>query len=328
MAIHSRYLPCHTLIPRPFRILLTPRPWPSRFSTRYPSGGHTLPRRNKAFACFHRALSNGNKDIRSAVGLRERGRDTFFRSNTRRQRASARETAVVCGRKASISQQDFRRSRERSGQFEKHQQFLIIQASAGGGGGLVGLLRTLARTGEPTPPAAASPGGKGAPAPLLRSGDGRQPAARRGVALPRSSASARREGRGPRGREGPRSRRVRGDSAALQPDAVQGDVGPFRPRALPTPAANGRKQKKGNPASGRWGREEPPVNAASHLRSPRLPPLPPPLLQPWPVVDEFLKSRRRGELGADVGCGNGKYMAVNPDVLCVGSDRCGGFDGN
>lgn len=44
-------------------------------------------------------------------------------------------------------------------------------------------------------------------------------------------------------------------------------------------------------------------------------------LKPWPVVDDFLKTRKTGDLGADVGCGNGKYLSVNPAVFCVGSDR-------
>ncbi|KAI8816877.1 S-adenosyl-L-methionine-dependent methyltransferase [Fimicolochytrium jonesii] len=43
--------------------------------------------------------------------------------------------------------------------------------------------------------------------------------------------------------------------------------------------------------------------------------------KPWPVVDDFLKHLQLGALGADVGCGNGKYLAVNPQVFTVGSDR-------
>ncbi|KAI8833548.1 hypothetical protein BC829DRAFT_377445 [Chytridium lagenaria] len=42
--------------------------------------------------------------------------------------------------------------------------------------------------------------------------------------------------------------------------------------------------------------------------------------KPWPVVENFLKSQEVGALGADVGCGNGKYLGVNPEVFCVGSD--------
>jgi hypothetical protein len=43
--------------------------------------------------------------------------------------------------------------------------------------------------------------------------------------------------------------------------------------------------------------------------------------QPWPVVDEFLRSLPAGSVGLDVGCGNGKYLAVNKDVFIVASDR-------
>jgi len=43
--------------------------------------------------------------------------------------------------------------------------------------------------------------------------------------------------------------------------------------------------------------------------------------QPWPIVERFLKEQQDGAIGADVGCGNGKYLAVNPRVFMVGSDR-------
>lgn len=43
--------------------------------------------------------------------------------------------------------------------------------------------------------------------------------------------------------------------------------------------------------------------------------------QPWPIVERFLKEQRDGAIGADVGCGNGKYLAVNNKVWIVGSDR-------
>lgn len=32
-----------------------------------------------------------------------------------------------------------------------------------------------------------------------------------------------------------------------------------------------------------------------------------------------------GSIGADVGCGNGKYLNVNPNIFTVGSDRCEGL---
>jgi hypothetical protein len=45
------------------------------------------------------------------------------------------------------------------------------------------------------------------------------------------------------------------------------------------------------------------------------------LIQPWPIVERFLKEQVDGAVGADVGCGNGKYLAVNKAVFIVGSDR-------
>ncbi|BFZ56112.1 tRNA methyltransferase, has a role in tRNA modification [Savitreella phatthalungensis] len=41
----------------------------------------------------------------------------------------------------------------------------------------------------------------------------------------------------------------------------------------------------------------------------------------WPVVRQFLEERTAGQIGVDIGCGNGKYLACNPDVFIVGSDR-------
>ncbi|KAJ3188640.1 tRNA methyltransferase, has a role in tRNA modification [Gaertneriomyces sp. JEL0708] len=43
--------------------------------------------------------------------------------------------------------------------------------------------------------------------------------------------------------------------------------------------------------------------------------------KPWPVIEEFLKTMPDGSLGADVGCGNGKYLGVNRNLFMVGSDR-------
>nr|XP_057935300.1 alkylated DNA repair protein alkB homolog 8 [Doryrhamphus excisus] len=42
---------------------------------------------------------------------------------------------------------------------------------------------------------------------------------------------------------------------------------------------------------------------------------------PWPRVCHFLSSLSPGSMVADVGCGNGKYLAVNPEVISVGCDR-------
>ena len=52
---------------------------------------------------------------------------------------------------------------------------------------------------------------------------------------------------------------------------------------------------------------------ASHFSSTRY--------KPWPIVERFLQSLPAGSIGLDVGCGNGKYLAVNRDVFIVGSDR-------
>ena len=52
---------------------------------------------------------------------------------------------------------------------------------------------------------------------------------------------------------------------------------------------------------------------ASHFSSTRY--------KPWPVIERFLKDLPDGSVGLDVGCGNGKYLAVNPNIFIVGSDR-------
>lgn len=38
---------------------------------------------------------------------------------------------------------------------------------------------------------------------------------------------------------------------------------------------------------------------------------------PWPRVCHFLSSLPPGSMMADVGCGNGKYLSVNPEVIAV-----------
>ncbi|RHZ66984.1 hypothetical protein Glove_303g54 [Diversispora epigaea] len=43
--------------------------------------------------------------------------------------------------------------------------------------------------------------------------------------------------------------------------------------------------------------------------------------KPWPLVELFLKELDIGSLGADIGCGNGKYLDVNKNVFTIGSDR-------
>jgi len=43
--------------------------------------------------------------------------------------------------------------------------------------------------------------------------------------------------------------------------------------------------------------------------------------KPWPAVAQFLHARPAGSMGLDVGCGNGKYLGVNPGLVMIGSDR-------
>ena len=43
--------------------------------------------------------------------------------------------------------------------------------------------------------------------------------------------------------------------------------------------------------------------------------------KPWPIVERFLSDLPDGFIGLDVGCGNGKYLTVNPRIFIVASDR-------
>ena len=43
--------------------------------------------------------------------------------------------------------------------------------------------------------------------------------------------------------------------------------------------------------------------------------------KPWPKVSHFLNSLSNGSLVLDVGCGNGKYLNVNPNIAIIGCDR-------
>ena len=52
---------------------------------------------------------------------------------------------------------------------------------------------------------------------------------------------------------------------------------------------------------------------ASHFSSTRY--------KPWPIIERFLKDLPDGSVGLDIGCGNGKYLAVNPNIFIIGSDR-------
>ena len=42
---------------------------------------------------------------------------------------------------------------------------------------------------------------------------------------------------------------------------------------------------------------------------------------PWPKIAEFLKDQPAGSIVADVGCGNGKYLGINDQLMMFGSDR-------
>ena len=52
---------------------------------------------------------------------------------------------------------------------------------------------------------------------------------------------------------------------------------------------------------------------ASHFSSTRY--------KPWPIVERFLHHLPHGSVGLDIGCGNGKYLVVNPNIFIVASDR-------
>ncbi|SMR47580.1 unnamed protein product [Zymoseptoria tritici ST99CH_3D1] len=52
---------------------------------------------------------------------------------------------------------------------------------------------------------------------------------------------------------------------------------------------------------------------ASHFSSTRY--------KPWPIIERFLKDLPAGSVGLDIGCGNGKYLAVNHDIFIIGTDR-------
>lgn len=45
----------------------------------------------------------------------------------------------------------------------------------------------------------------------------------------------------------------------------------------------------------------------------------------WPKIEAFLKGLEKWSIVADIGCGNGKYLGVNPDLLMLGSDRSVSF---
>jgi ubiquinone/menaquinone biosynthesis C-methylase UbiE len=43
--------------------------------------------------------------------------------------------------------------------------------------------------------------------------------------------------------------------------------------------------------------------------------------KPWPQVSEFLNSLEKNSMVLDVGCGNGKYLSENKNLLMFGTDR-------
>ena len=45
------------------------------------------------------------------------------------------------------------------------------------------------------------------------------------------------------------------------------------------------------------------------------------ILEPWPIVERFLNDLPDGAVGLDIGCGNGRYLAVNPNIFILASDR-------
>lgn len=47
--------------------------------------------------------------------------------------------------------------------------------------------------------------------------------------------------------------------------------------------------------------------------------------KPWPIVADFLETRKEHSFGVDVGCGNGKYLAINKKVFILGSDYSTGL---
>ncbi|RYG47338.1 class I SAM-dependent methyltransferase, partial [archaeon] len=46
---------------------------------------------------------------------------------------------------------------------------------------------------------------------------------------------------------------------------------------------------------------------------------------PWPAVETFVKALPVGSVVLDIGCGNGKYMGLNPGALVIGMDRSEGL---
>ncbi|KAI1107333.1 S-adenosyl-L-methionine-dependent methyltransferase [Jackrogersella minutella] len=82
--------------------------------------------------------------------------------------------------------------------------------------------------------------------------------------------------------------------------------------------APGSRPINGNGSAGAESYEQQHVHSvyesiAAHFSSTRY--------KPWPFVASFLAELPPGAVGLDVGCGNGKYLDVNRDVVILGSDR-------
>ncbi|XP_019539800.2 alkylated DNA repair protein alkB homolog 8 [Aedes albopictus] len=46
---------------------------------------------------------------------------------------------------------------------------------------------------------------------------------------------------------------------------------------------------------------------------------------PWPRISAFLESLQPGSVLLDIGCGNGKYLNLNPNLIALGCDRSDGL---
>ncbi len=48
--------------------------------------------------------------------------------------------------------------------------------------------------------------------------------------------------------------------------------------------------------------------------------------KPWPKIEKFLNEEMKdGDIVMDIGCGNGKYLGVNPKLYMIGTDRSMGL---
>ena len=42
--------------------------------------------------------------------------------------------------------------------------------------------------------------------------------------------------------------------------------------------------------------------------------------RPWPAIEKYLMGLEKGSVVGDIGCGNGKYLGVNTNLVMIGSD--------